>query len=97
MLGNDPFLEEDDIFGGTADKKYFDILFHANRNLVEFYLTANLEKIAIMEHMLEDKLEDGIDMDRFISNFAVNNPEIVSKRVKDLYINDMGSILTQNE
>ncbi len=93
------FLEDDDLFGGTPEKKYFDILFNANRNLVDHYLTGNLEKIVAMEAMLEKylELEDDEDMDLHIRRHVINNQEKIDELVKNLYIVDMGNILTQNE
>ncbi len=97
MPREDVFLNDDDLFGGTPTKKYFDILFNANRNLVEYYLTQNLEKIAVLEHLLEEKMDEDIDLEKIVRNFAINNPEIIEKKLTDLYISDMGNILSQNE
>jgi hypothetical protein len=93
------FLEDDDLFGGTPEKKYFDIMFNANRNLVEYYMKTNLEKIAVMEKMLEKHVDlaDDEDIDLYVRRYAVNNQEEVDALVTNLYIVDMGNILTQNE
>jgi len=93
------FLEDDDLFGGTPEKKYFDIMFNANRNLVEHYMTANLQKIVVLEKMLEKHLdlEADEDVDLHIRRYVVNNQEEVDALVTNLYIVDMGNILTQNE
>jgi hypothetical protein len=93
------FLEDDDLFGGTPEKKYFDIMFNANRNLVEYYMTSNLQKIAVMEQMLEKYLDlaEDEDIDLHIRRHVVNNQEEVDALVTNLYIVDMGNILTQNE
>ncbi len=93
------FLEDDDLFGGTPEKKYFDIMFNANRNLVEHYMITNLQKIAVMEAMLEKHLdlEDDEDIDLHIRRHVVNNQEEIDALVTNLYIVDMGNILTQNE
>ncbi|HIP03371.1 MAG TPA: DUF2018 family protein [Campylobacterales bacterium] len=93
------FLEDDDLFGGTPEKKYFDIMFNANRNLVEYYMTANLQKIVVLEKMLEKHLdlEADEDVDLHIRRYVVNNQEEVDALVTNLYIVDMGNILTQNE
>ena len=95
----DMFLEDDDLFGGTPDKKYFDILFNANRNLVDHYLRTNLEKLAVMELMLEKHLDLAADedVDLHIRRYVVYNQEEIDALVKNLQIIDMGNILTQNE
>ncbi len=69
------FNEDDELFGGTAEKKYFDIMFNANRNLVEFYMTENLEKIAVMETLLEEIYGDEQDIHKAVRNYAVNNAQ----------------------
>ncbi len=93
------FLEDDDLFGGTPEKKYFDIMFNANRNLVEYYMTSNLQKIVVLEKMLEKHLDlaEDEDVDLHIRRHVVNNQEEIDALVTNLYIVDMGNILTQNE
>jgi len=93
------FLEDDDLFGGTPEKKYFDIMFHANRNLVEHYMITNLQKIAAMEEMLEKHIElaPDEDIDLYVRRHVVNNQDKIDELVTNLYIVDMGNILTQNE
>jgi len=93
------FLEDDDLFGGTPEKKYFDIMFNANRNLVEYYMTSNLQKIVVLEKLLEKHLDlaEDEDVDLHVRRHVVNNQEEVDALVENLYIIDMGNILTQNE
>jgi hypothetical protein len=91
------FLEDDDLFGGSPSKKYFDIIFNANRNLVEFALTENLEKIAVLEMLLEEMLGEDKDLVQIIKNYSVNNMDKVSEKVTSLYIEGMGDILSKNE
>ncbi len=91
------FLEDDDLFGGSPSKKYFDIIFHANRNLVEFALTENLEKIAVLETLLEEMLGEDKDLIQIIRNYKVNNMNEISEKVTSLYIEGMGDILSKNE
>ncbi len=91
------FLEDDDLFGGSPSKKYFDIIFNANRNLVEFALTENLEKIAVLEMLMEEMLGEDKDLIQIIRNYSVNNMDKVSEKVTSLYIEGMGDILSKNE
>jgi len=91
------FLEDDDLFGGSPEKKYFDTIFNANQNLVEYQLLKNLERIAVLEHLLEEKMGEDVDLDKVVREFAINNPEIVSQRVFDLQVTGMGDIISQNE
>jgi len=89
--------EEDLLFGGSPRKKYFDIIFNANRNLVEEALSENLKRIYILERLLEERLGEGVDIDRVIQNYVVENMDEVQKGLEDAYITGMGDILTQNE
>ena len=91
------FLEDDDLFGGSPSKKYFDIIFNANRNLVEFALTENLEKIAVLETLLAEMLGEEKDLIQIVRNYKVNNMDQVSEKVTSLYIEGMGDILSKNE
>jgi hypothetical protein len=91
------FLEDDDLFGGTPKKKYFDIIFNANRNLVEHKLETNLEKMAAMELLLEEMLGEDKDIMQIVQNFIINNQTIIDEKTKSLFIEHMGDILTQNE
>lgn len=90
-------FEEDELFGGTPQKKYFDILFTANRNLVEDHITTNLERIAAMELLMEEMMGEDKDIEKIVRNFVVMNQEKIDNRMMDLYINGMGDIVTRNE
>jgi hypothetical protein len=91
------FNEDDELFGGTPEKKYFDIIFNANRNLVEYALTENLKRMSILESLLEERLEEGADIDKMILNYAMSNQTKVEDDLKNSYIHGMGDILTKNE
>ena len=91
------FNEDDDLFGGTPEKKYFDIIFNANRNLVEYSLTENLKRMSILETLLEERLEEGTDIDQMITAYFLNNQTKVEDDLKNAYIHGMGDILTKNE
>jgi len=89
--------EEDLLFGGSPKSKYFDVIFNANRNLVEEALSNNLKKIVALEHLLQERLSEGEDIDSLIQNYIVSNMDEVEQNLVDAYINGMGDILTQNE
>ncbi len=89
--------DEESLFGGSPRVKYFDIIFNANRNLVEEALSSNLKKIAILENLLQERLNEGEDIDTLIQNYAVTNMDKVEQDLTDAYIAGMGDILTQNE
>lgn len=91
------FLDDDDFFGGSPKKKYFDIIFNANRNLVEDELSDNLKKIAALELLLEEMMGEDKDILQIVQNYIWENQEKIDKKTVDLYIEGMGNILTKNE
>ncbi len=88
---------DDDIFGGTPRSKYFDVIFNANRNLVEEALSSNLKRIAVLEKLLEERLGDDEDIESLVQNYLIQHMDEVEHMLNDAYINGMGDILTQNE
>ena len=90
-------LDDDDLFGGSPDKKYFDIIFNANRNLVEEELSSNLEKLAAFELLFEDMMGEDKDILQIVQNYIRENQDKIKKKQTDLYIEGMGNILTKNE
>ncbi len=91
------FNEDDDLFGGTPEKKYFDIIFNANRGLVEDALTKNLQRMMILESLLEERLQEDEDLEKMVLSYRMNNQDRVEDDLKNAYIAGMGDILTQNE
>ncbi len=89
------FLEDDELFGGSPKKKYFDIIFNANQNLVQDHLEYHLSKMAALELMLEEMIDQ--DVTKAIKEFQVENKDKLNKRVEDLYIEGMSDILSKNE
>ncbi len=91
------FLDDDEIFGGSPEKKYYDIMFNANQNLVGHYLTTNLEKIIALENMIKEHVGEDADIDRLVLNYKLSNEKIMHDGLIDAYITDMGDIVSQNE
>jgi len=89
--------DDDDIFGGSPRKKYFDIIFNANRNLVEDELSKNLEKLAAYELLFEEMMGEEKDIMQIIQNYIWENPDKVKEKQTSLFIEGMGDILTKNE
>jgi len=91
------FNEDDDLFGGTAEKKYFDIIFNANRSVVENALTNNLKRMNALEKIIEDRLAEGEDLEKLVLSHTASNIDSVEADLKNAYIAGMGDILTQAE
>ncbi|ANE35961.1 putative DUF2018 domain protein [Campylobacter iguaniorum] len=84
---------EDDIFGGSPKDKFFDIVFNANRNLVENELEKIFMELVALRELSEEK---GINMQDINSFLALRQDELETG-LNDVYIGLTGDILTQNE
>ena len=91
------FHEDDELFGGTAEKKYFDIIFNANRSVVENELSNNLRRMNALEKLLEERLQEGEDIEKLVVTHIASNIDTVEAELKNAYIAGMGDILTQAE
>ena len=91
------FADDDDLFGGSPKKKYFDVVFNANRNLVEEELTDNLRRIAALELLLEEMLGEEKDILQIVQNYIWEHQEKIDQKTDSLFIEGMGNILTKNE
>lgn len=91
------FHEDDDLFGGTAEKKYFDIIFNANRSVVENALSDNLRRMNALEALIEERLGEGEDLEMLVRNYIAINIDRAEDELKNAYIAGMGDILTQAE
>lgn len=88
------FDEEDEIFGGTPKSKFFDIVFNANRNLVEFELEKLAEKLVALEALMEQKDEDFLQK---VQNFILENPDAIHQGKNDFFIGFVGDVLSSHE
>ena len=91
------FHEDDDLFGGTAEKKYFDIIFNANRSVVENELTNNLKRMNVLENLINERLTEGEDLEQLVQSYMANHIDETESELKNAYIAGMGDILTQAE
>ena len=82
-----------DIFSQSPREKFFDILFNANKNLVENELEKTFEKFIAMSEFCEKNGFDETAQNSFISQ----NQTLVNERLNDIYIGLSGDILSQNE
>lgn len=89
------FEDEDDIFMGSPKSKFLDIVFNANRGVVDAELERIMEKMAVLELMFN--VEDIEGLERKITQYAFENRDEVDTKVKSLYLESMGNVLTQSE
>ena len=82
-----------DIFSQSPREKFFDILFNANKNLVENELEKTFEKFIAMSEFCEKNGFDETAQNSFISQ----NQTLINERLNDIYIGLSGDILSQYE
>ncbi|MEE3704939.1 DUF2018 family protein [Campylobacter sp. CX2-8023-23] len=83
----------DDIFSGEPRDKFFDIVYNANRNIVENELEILFSELVALRELAESS---GITQTQ-IDSFKALNPDIMENGLNDIYIDITGKILTQNE
>ncbi|WP_024953994.1 DUF2018 family protein [Sulfurospirillum arcachonense] len=92
------YEDEDDFFVGSPRSKFFDILFNANKNLVQDALEKHVERHVAMEMILEKlALKEGIDIETEISIIRSEKQDDIHNAKVDFFISTVGDILTQNE
>jgi len=92
------YEDEDDFFVGSPRSKFFDILFNANKNLVEDALEKHIERHTAMEMILEKlALENDLNIEAEISTIRVEKQDEIHHAKIDFYISTVGDILTQSE
>ncbi|WP_281950955.1 DUF2018 family protein [Nitrosophilus kaiyonis] len=92
------FNDVDDFMMGTPSSKFKDIVFNANRNVVENELDRLIEWMAALELILEK--ECGVDdVEKKVKYFIANeeNKDELENKKNSLYIESMGNILSESE
>lgn len=90
------YEDEDDYFMGSPKSKFFDILFHANQELVKNKLLDIVDRYSAMEILLEKQF--GADaLEGMIHTVIFEEADAIVSHNNDLFIATMGDILTQNE
>ena len=92
------YEDEDDFFVGSPRSKFFDIMFNANKNLVEDALEKHVERHVAMEIILEKLAEEkGLNIEVEISTIRAEKQDDIHNAKTDFFIATVGDILTQNE
>jgi len=91
------YFEDDEILGGTPKSRFFDIIFHANRNVVEGEIEKMIEWMAALELIVEQKC--GLDAEEEVKRVLYDEEKKaeLENKVNSLYIEYMGQILSQSE
>jgi len=79
----------------TPKEKFFEIVFHANRNLVIEELEDVFKRLAALEIIAEECLGEEVDLK--INEIVFTRSGELEEMENDLYIHSMSNILTKNE
>lgn len=91
------FEESEDVFsGGSPKQKFFDIMYVANKNLIEDELDKLFSRFAAAEKLLEEHgLEEQLEQKVHALNYEFDAS--VEDTKNSLYIEIVGSIVSRNE
>ncbi|SFV69523.1 FIG00469421: hypothetical protein [hydrothermal vent metagenome] len=89
------FEDEENIFGGSPRSKFMDVVFNANNDIVRQELENFIEKVAVMELMLEEYV--GEDINGAVDRYRATHLDEANTKTKSLYVELMGAILSQSE
>ncbi len=79
----------------TPKEKFFEIVYHANKNLVIEELEDVFKRLAALEIIAEECLGENVDTK--INEIIFNKSDELEAVETDLYIHTMANILTKNE
>ncbi len=86
----DPFDEQK-----SPKDKFFEIIYHANKNLVIDELEDVFKRLAALEILAEKCYGD--EVDQKVNEVIFNESDEHDEVLMDLYIHTMSNILTKNE
>lgn len=86
------FEDEDNIFGGTPQSKFWDIANQASEDLVKDQFDVFFEKFAIMEKLLENHYSDE-ELERIFKSYPIEHGMDLETHKKSLYVEFTGEIV----
>ncbi|AFV97117.1 MULTISPECIES: DUF2018 family protein [unclassified Sulfuricurvum] len=86
------FEDEDDIFGGTPESKYWDIVKQVSTDIARYEFDTMIAKMAAMEQMLMEKYDEE-SLDKVIDRHICSNESAIENRKKSLYMEYAGRLI----
>ena len=86
------FEDEDDIFAGTPQSRYWDISGQLSEDLVKDEFDSIVERLAVMESILAET-HDYDDLDRTVKSYSVSNMSKVEELKKSVYMELAGQLI----
>jgi len=86
------FEDEEDIFAGTPQSRYWDISGQLSQDLVKDEFDGVVERLAVMEAILAET-HDYDDLDRTVKSYALANMSKVEELKKSVYMELAGQLI----
>lgn len=86
------FEDEDDIFAGTPQSRYWDISGQLSQDLIKDEFDGIVERLAIMEAMLSET-HDYESLDKTITNYKYENLTKLEELKKSVYMELAGQLI----
>ena len=85
--------DEDDIFMGSPKSKFFDVSREASQDIVEEEWDKVIEKLAVLEMMVQKEKGMDFDINKMVEEFKWDNEKEVNAMKKGLYVEFTGEII----
>ena len=86
------FEDEEDIFAGTPESRYWDISGQLSQDLLKDEFDNIVERLAVMEAMLSET-HDYENLDRTIKTYAITNFDKTAELKKSVYMELAGQLI----
>ena len=86
------FEDEEDIFAGTPQSRYWDISGQLSQDLVKDEFDGIVERLAVMEAMLSE-MHNYDDLDRTVKSYAISNMSKIEELKKSVYMELAGQLI----
>ena len=86
------FEDEDDIFAGTPQSRYWDIQSNLSEDLIKDEFDNLVQRVAIMEKLLGE-VHDYETLDKMIASYPYSNFEEVEELKKSVYMELAGKLI----
>ena len=86
------FEDEDDIFAGTPQSRYWDIQSNLSQDLIKDEFDNLVQRVAIMEKLLGET-HDYEQLDKMISSYSYTNFSEVEELKKSVYMELAGKLI----
>jgi hypothetical protein len=89
-------FDDDDYMVTSPKENFFNIIHTANKDLVNLEIEKVIERLAIAEHMLEERgLEE--ELDQTVKNLPYSDPGMYENLTNSLFISTVGAIVSNQE